>query len=274
MSTTPILHLAHRALVRLSGSEAESLLQRLITTDLDDVSVGDAGYGALLTPQGKILMDFLVTRQSDGFLFDLDQDQLEAFVKKMTLYRMRSDVTIEPMPDSVGVSLKAIKGAIRDPRATQLGWRIYGDRKGWQSSDALKNDYLERYIEAVVPQSGVDFTPGDVFPHDINFDFLGGLDFEKGCYVGQEVVSRMQHRGTARRRLVRITSEQALPATGTPITADGKVVGALGTVAGNKALAQVRIDRVSEANGAGTPLQVEEIQPTVEVPDYANFTID
>ena len=268
----PVYHLSDRALVRLSGDDAEELLQRLITTDLEDVPEGQAGYGALLAPQGKILFDFLLVREPDAFLFDLDRSISDAFVKKMTLYRMRSDVTIDPLADHVGLSLEPHAGAVRDPRSQDLGWRLYGSGEGWESADAIGEDYLRRHIEACIPQAGLDFSYGDAFPHDINMDFLGGLDFKKGCYVGQEVVSRMQHRGTARRRLVRIevrgADGGALPPTGSEIRAGERLIGTLGAVCGTQALALVRMDRLEDAEKDNLVLQAGDVQVSVIAPLY------
>ena len=268
-----ILHLNDRALVKISGKDAEALLQRLITTDLDDVATGEAGYGALLTPQGKILMDFLVVRQEDGFLFDLDINISEAFIKKMTLYRMRSDVVIERLDLQVGVSLEEVSGAVSDPRSDLLGWRLYGSADEWTANETEMARYHQAHIEAAVPRSGLDFELGDAFPYDINMDFLGGLDFEKGCYVGQEVVSRMHHRGTARRRIVVVSADEALPNMGTEITAEGKTIGTLGAVAGTKGLALVRIDRSNEAKEESQAIKSGEVVITVSSPIYADFEV-
>lgn len=268
-----ILPLAYRKLIRLSGADTEALLQRLITPDFDDLALGSASYGALLTPQGKILMDFLVTRQDDGFLFDLDGAVADDFVKKMTLYRMRSDVVIEPLDWLVGVSLEPVSGGVKDPRSDALGWRVYTAGPLADADESLMNAYTDHRINAGIPKAGVDFAYGDAFPHDVNMDYLGALDFDKGCYVGQEVVSRMKHRGTARRRIVQIHADAPLPESGTAITADGKPVGTLGSVAGNKGLALVRIDRVAEAKKEGVPLVADGVVMEVRRPDYADFDI-
>ncbi len=261
--------LTDRALVRLTGSECEGLLQRLITTNLDNLSLNQAGYGALLAPQGKILMDFLVIRQVDGFLFDLDKSQQEAFAKKMTLYRLRSDVQIDCLDDAVAVSFEEGEGAIADPRSTDLGWRHYG---GSPDASAEGNEELNRrFVKAGVPRAGLDFAFGDAFPHDVNFDDLQAIDFAKGCYVGQEVVSRMKHRGTARKRLVQISTSQSLPVTGTAIMIGNKSIGSLGAVAGSQGLAILRLDHVASALKDQTPIWAGDIEVSVQLPSYATF---
>ena len=277
MPQDQILHLANRVVVQLSGSEAEKLLQRLITIDLDDLKPGEVRHGALLTPQGKIAIDFLLSHQDGLFRFDLDREQLGAFIKKMTLYRMRSDVVIEESSERVGVAFAPDADtnalALRDIRSDQLGWRLYGKGAHWQTSPELENAYLARYIAAIVPQAGLDFSLEDAFPHDINMDVLGGLDFGKGCYVGQEVVSRMQHRGTARKRLVRLEADLPIPTSGTKILAGEKPVGAVGAVLDKRALAILRLDRVADALKDGLALTAGGVPLRVELPDYADFSL-
>ncbi|WP_319411032.1 folate-binding protein [uncultured Cohaesibacter sp.] len=278
MSEQPIFHLSDRVVVHLSGADAESLLQRLITIDMDDLQEGELRHGALLTPQGKIALDFLLSRKGQLFRFDLDRELLAAFTKKMTLYRMRSDVTIAESDERVGVafSLPADQQAVamRDIRSDLLGWRLYGKGEAWQVSSEGEQDYLARHLDAIIPQAGLDFALEDAFPHDINMDFLGGLDFAKGCYVGQEVVSRMHHRGTARKRLVRIEADTTLPESGTSIMAGGKPVGAIGAVLDKRALAIVRLDRVADALKEGLSLTAGDTPLRVILPDYADFTLD
>nr|WP_319487105.1 folate-binding protein [uncultured Cohaesibacter sp.] len=278
MSENAILHLANRAVVRLSGTDTESLLQRLVTIDMDALREGEARHGALLTPQGKIAMDFLICRDGGAVLFDLDQTIVASFIKKMTLYRMRSDVTIRESDERVGVAFTPDADpdalAVRDIRSEQLGWRLYGKGEGWQATDEQKSDYLARHIAAIVPQVGLDFTLEDAFPYDINMDFLGGLFFDKGCYVGQEVVSRMHHRGTARRRLVRIEADQPIPTGDAVIEAGGKPVGSVGAVLDKRALAVVRLDRVGEALREREHLTVKGIPVRIELPAYADFSLD
>lgn len=268
--------LEDRKLVRMTGADTEPLLQRLITTNLDKVAEREAGYGALLTPQGKVLFDFLVTRITDGFLFDLDERIVEDFIKKMTLYRLRAPIAIDLLPDRVGHSFEPQADGVRDPRSKALGWRLYGPAEGWeQGSDHA--DLTARCVEEAIPLAGTDFAFGDVFPYDINMDCLGAIDFTKGCYVGQEVVSRMQHRGTARKRLVKVEADaplrQLAPEADGQITADGKPVGSLGQIFGNKGLAIVRLDRVSDALKDDKVVEVKGAALKFFVPDYASFAM-
>lgn len=268
--------LEDRKLVRMTGPDTEALLQRLITTNLDKVTEGEAGYGALLTPQGKIQFDFLVTRLPDGFLFDLDGRVAEDFIKKMTLYRLRSAIAIDLLEDCVGYSFEPHTDGVRDPRSEALGWRLYGPADNWQQNPDHA-DLKARLVEEAIPQAGIDFDFGDAFPHDVNFDCLGALDFAKGCYVGQEVVSRMQHRGTARKRLLHVEGAEMLREAASPaeasITASGKTVGTLGQVSGNKGLALVRLDRIADALEEDQVIEVMGIGLKFSVPNYANFSL-
>ena len=268
--------LEDRALVRLEGADVDGLLQRLITTDMDDVAVGQAAYGALLTPQGKILFDFLIQREKGGILFDLPRIMRDDFIRKMTLYRMRADATISALEQPVALSFAPLAGGVGDPRGEGLGYRLYGlATEQTRAAEDADLDALQRaLIAAGVPQGGLDFAYGDAFPHDINLDDLGALDFEKGCYVGQEVVSRMKHRGTTRKRLVRLESAADMPPTGTPVLAGDKSVGQIGARCGREGLAILRLDRVADARAEGQNPRVDGQSVDIHLfLAYANFSV-
>lgn len=267
-----IVILSNRALVLMSGNDAESLLQGLVTCNLENLEMDVASWGALLAPQGKIMMDFLVTRRKDGFLFDLDKSQSDAFIKKMMLYRLRSDVVIEALEEVVRLSFSPNEKGIKDPRSGKLGWRLYDNVSG-PVDPALLEELTARHIDAGVPQGGIDFTYGNNFPHDINMDDLGGVDFAKGCYVGQEVVSRMKHRGSVRKRTVCVEGDAPLPQGGAVIVASGKTIGTLGSVAGNRGLAMLRLDRIAEACAQGDAILAGDIKLEITLPDYASFSL-
>lgn len=276
----PLFACPDRSVISMCGADCEELLQRLITTNLDNVEVGKAGFGALLAPQGKILMDFLVIRQDDGFLFDMDSQLVDGFAKKMTLYKMRSDVTIEKSDLQVAVSLgmddEQVGLSVKDPRHEDLGYRHYASGDDLSDAKADSDAVLSAHIKCGVPQGGTEETPrdflyGDAFPHDANLDQLGGIDYNKGCYVGQEVVSRMHHRGTARKRIVKVSSEEALTSHST-IMAGEKSIGQIGLVQGNVGLAQIRLDRLVSAQEQEQLVQSEQgISLSVSVPTYADF---
>ncbi|WP_073052692.1 YgfZ/GcvT domain-containing protein [Kaistia soli] len=275
--------LADRAVLRISGPDAESFLQNIITTDMDRAVATGAGFGALLSPQGKILADFLIAVAADGFLFDLPRTALADFTKRMTLYRLRAKVEITSLAESHrvvaywgGESAPGVAGTvIADPRLAALGFRAilsadaHPEASGYVAATA--EDWHAHRIALGVPEGGRDFALGDAFPHDADMDDLGGLDFRKGCYVGQEIVSRMQHRGTARRRAVMV-SGAALPAPGTPVEADGKALGALGTSADGRGIALLRLDRTKLALDAGSRVTAGGVPLAIALPAFARFT--
>ena len=259
MSNPRFCQLEDRALVRIGGEAAQPFLQGLVTCNIDELETGEAEFGALLTPQGKILFDFFILRIADGFIADIDASMASDFIKRMMFYRLRAKVEIEAVDDGRGVYAIFSSGpldpapwsaaglAVRDPRLPEMGIRAYLPSSPDGAEEAPVEDYEAMRIGLGVPQGGRDFTYGDAFPHDVLMDRIAGVDFAKGCYVGQEVVSRMQHRGTARKRtiLVRTASGEELPQPGTEVLAGGKTVGTLTSVAGNRGLAMIRLDRAA-----------------------------
>ncbi|MFB2551091.1 CAF17-like 4Fe-4S cluster assembly/insertion protein YgfZ [Ensifer soli] len=268
-----VIALADRALLVVSGADAETFLQAIITTDLGQVAPGEAHDGALLTPQGKILFAFLVSRADDGFVLETRAEEAAALQKRLTLYRLRAAVTLDlQSPAPVAVSTEPGAG-LRDMRFAKAGitlWRIHGEAAADAPADPTA--YTALRIRAGLAEPGDDFALQDAFPHDVLMDRTGGLSFRKGCYVGQEVVSRMQHRGTARRRVALVAGDGAdLPAPGTALTADGRAVGTLGSVAGGAGLAIVRIDKAGEAIAAGTAILAGETPVTLALAPWTGL---
>jgi folate-binding protein YgfZ len=262
--------LAQKSWIAVTGPDAADFLQGLITTDIDGLEAGRAAPGALLTPQGKIMFFFMVSRVSHGFAIEIDGDQADAFAKRLTMYKLRAKVEIARQPETGATVIwdeTAPEGAARDVRFAAAGidlYRLPGGSGTAEGYDALR-------ATAGVPEAGQDFALQDAFPHDILLDKSGGVSFRKGCYVGQEVVSRMQHRSTARRRLVTISAGTALPASGTGISAGGKTIGTLGTVSGQTGLAVIRIDRAGAARAAGTPILAGETPVAVALPHWSGL---
>jgi folate-binding protein YgfZ len=264
--------LPDRGVVKVSGTDARDFLNGLITTDVTLLRPDLGRFGALLTPQGKIVVDFLITEapsgHGGGFLIDCPRALAQALADKLGFYKLRAKVAVENLSDSLGV-LAAWDGepsmkpdlAFADPRSAALGWRILVPAELAQKvADLIGADLVDspaydaHRIASGVPRGGLDFMYGDAFPHETNMDRLHGVDFEKGCYVGQEVVSRMQHRGTARTRTVRVVLEDFSPEPGTAILAGDRPVGTIGSTAGQSGLALIRTDRAADALAAGTPL--------------------
>jgi len=265
--------LPNRGVVRVAGEEARGFLDGLVTASMARVAPGCAVHAALLTPQGKIIADFMITEagadESGGFYCDVPLVIAGAFAKRLALYKLRAKVAIEdlstelgviaawggPMPEDVALSY-------RDPRTEIIGWRMIAHRSQFEAAIAeLGAEAVEPLAyhalrgEAGIGESGFDFQPGDAFPHEINMDQLGGVDFGKGCYVGQEVVSRMQHRGTARTRLVPLAYDGGFAAMeGAPVVAGDKLLGVAGTPSGATGLALIRLDRAADALAAGAEI--------------------
>lgn len=276
-TATQTINLSNRALVHITGEEAEKFLQAVITTDLDKLGPDDLKPGALLAPQGKILFDFLVSRIEGGLRFDLPASIAADFVKRITLYRLRAKAEITQLLESfVGVCWQAdssssqtdsIKHDRRFPEELNV-LRIYGQAVG--SGDITAWTRLR--AEYGIAEGEADFIYNDVFPHDVNFDQTGGVSFPKGCFIGQEVVSRMQHRGTPRRRVLVAHSDETLPQMGAPITVDGREIGTMGSSADTIGIALVRIDRVKEAMDSGNVILAGEMPVTFSLPPHVRFS--
>jgi folate-binding protein YgfZ len=277
--------LPDRGVVKVSGEDARNFLNGLVTTDVTLLRPGLGQFGALLTPQGKITVDFLSTEapsgHGGGFLIDCPRALAQALADKLGFYKLRAKVTVENLSDNLGV-LAAWDGepamkpdlAFADPRNPALGWRILVPEELAQKvADLIGADLVDssaydaHRIASGVPRGGLDFMYGDAFPHETNMDRLHGVDFGKGCYVGQEVVSRMQHRGSARTRTVRVVLEDFSPEPGTAILAGDKPVGTIGSTAGQKGLALIRVDRAADALAAGTPLMAGGLAIRLADPD-------
>jgi folate-binding protein YgfZ len=264
--------LPDRGVVKVSGEAARDFLNGLMTTDVGLIRPGLGRFGALLTPQGKIVVDFLITEapsgHGGGFLIDCPRALAQTLADRLGFYKLRAKVIVENLSDSLGVLAAwdgdpAIKPDLTfaDPRNEKLGQRILVPAelapKAAQLIGADLVDgaaYEAHRIACGAPRGGVDFMYGDAFPHETNMDRLHGVDFDKGCYVGQEVVSRMQHRGTARTRTVRLILEESPPEAGVAIVAGDKPVGTMGSSAGGMGLGLLRIDRAADALDAGLPL--------------------
>jgi folate-binding protein YgfZ len=262
--------LGSRGVLQISGPDAAEWLQGLVTNDIARADGENACFAALLSPQGKILFDFLISRREEDdsivYFIDCAREQAPALAKRMSMYRLRAKVEVADLSDSLGivaiwdVETRPAPEARRDPRNPALGWRLVGPR----SEIALEfppqsneQDFHAMRIAAGVPEGGIDFAWGDAFPHDANMDELNGVDFRKGCYIGQEVVSRVQHRGTARKRFRKLTFDGAAPPEGSAITAGDTQLGTITSTSGDRGLGQIRIDRAAEAAEAGTCISAD-----------------
>lgn len=269
----PAAFLATRRTIRVSGPDCTAFLQGLITADVEALLPGVAQPAALLTPQGKILFDFLIWHDGDGFIIDIDAANIDAFIKRLTLYRLRAAVDIKAMPEQGATVFwddGAVEGAVEDGRFLAAGIRVL--RKPGHHDDGPESTYRALRITQGIAMSGFDYALQDAFPHDVLMDLNGGVAFKKGCFVGQEVVSRMKHRGTARRRPVVVSAAAPLPPTGTEVMAGGKPIGTLGSVIGPQALAILRIDRAGEALASGALILAGDVPVTLSLPAWTGLT--
>ncbi len=280
MGNGRIAELTSRGVVAVDGPDAASFLDNLLTTDASRAGDGRAAYGALLSPQGKILFDFIVFRDDTRFLIDLPRPLVPDFLKRLALYKLRAKIEIADLSDDRvvvaawgGDAAPILDGPVApDPRVAALGWRAVvpaGADMAPDHDEATEADYEAHRIALGVPAGGADFAYGDVFPHDAGMDHLGGVDFRKGCFIGQEVVSRMQHRGTARRRPVIVRGANL--GAGAIISAGDKPVGTIGSAEGNLGVAIVRLDRAQEARDAGVPLMAAGAAVELALPAWAGF---
>jgi hypothetical protein len=249
----PVAHLKDRAVIAVAGPEARPFLQGLITNDIERLEPGKGIYAALLTPQGKILFDFFLVEGDAAILIDCRAEMRDALLKRLNLYKLRSKIVIEPR-DQLAV-LAQWDGAVArnaisyaDPRLPELGQRAI-IAKGEMRKDLLDEEsYHEHRLSIGVPE-GRDFGSDKMFALDADLDELHGVDFDKGCYVGQELTARMKHRGTARKRVLPVEFTQG-GAHATAIVSDGRDVGEIVSSYGRRGFAQVRLDRLNEAGKA------------------------
>jgi len=281
---TPYAYLPQRAVLSLTGPDTLALLERLVTHNTSGWSPGETRYGALLTPQGKVIADYLGLRTAEGVLLDVAREALEDLARRLTLFRLRADVEIAPRPDLFVLAglepapegPRPVSGAahvLLDPRYRGGRLRALANEAEWSSwhgghpaevSRPLP-DYHEDRIRHAVAEWGTDFTAAEVFPSDINMDRMGGVDLKKGCFVGQEVVSRMHRRGNVRRRTVAIEAEGGDLAPGLALEAETPV-GEITSVEGRRAIARVRTDRLARAGVDGVTVGGRPVHLTL--PDW------
>ena len=269
-----IANLDDRTVLVVAGPDARDFLHNVVTADVAALEPGDATYSALLTPQGKVLFDFFVFKDGERFVIDCADEQAAALLQRLTMYKLRADVTITPESDAVisaawGGEAPSAEQSYADPRTSALGGRVVGAIE----ANATLADYHAHRIALGIADTAKDIGTGEVFPHEANMDQLGAISFSKGCYIGQEVVSRMQHRGTARTRFVIASADHDLT-SGEDVTADGRRIGQIKSVAGHTGLALLRLDRAASALASGNSIEAGGIELKLAVPAWAQFNID
>jgi folate-binding protein YgfZ len=256
------LLLPHRAVISVGGLDAEPFLNGLLTNATTTIEHGQRQHAALLTPQGRIIADMLLARGPEGFLLDVDVHAAQVLLKRLQMFRLRARVAIDARAD---LAVFAFDGA-PDPRSAKAPGRSIAPRTRASQGDIAH--YHASRIAAGIAEMGADFGSEEVFPADINMDLSGGVDFKKGCFVGQEVVSRMKRRGVARRRTLIAQLADGAPGVPAPILADGFEIGRLTSVAGQLGLARVRIDHVADADARGQSFSAGGLALALDRPDW------
>jgi tRNA-modifying protein YgfZ len=283
--------LPDRGVVKVAGDDARGFLNGLLTSDIDRVAPDSAVFAALLTPQGKIIMDMIVAeapaQDGGGFFLDVPKALAKSCVDRLNFYKLRAKVIVEDLSEVLGV-MAVWEGeaateyglCYRDPRLPALGPRVIlpphlaAAAAADLGATLMPAAAFEAHRIALgVPRGGLDFIYGDAFPHEADMDQLHGVDFHKGCFVGQEVVSRMEHRGNVRTRIVPVAYEGFAPDAGAAVMAGEKPVGTFGSSAGGRALAMLRLDRAEDALAASQVLVAGAVTLRLVKLDWLRFAL-
>lgn len=296
MSGARFVTLADRGLLAVSGPDRVAFLQGLVSNDVERVAEDRAVYSAFLTPQGKFLFDFIMVADGERLLLDCEAGRLADFMKRLRIYKLRSKVDLADvtaghqvhavygddacasvgLPDSAGSATRFADGiALADPRLAALGARLILPADADPAAHGLAAGTIDVYdalrIHLGVPDGSRDMEVDKTVLLEAGFDELNGVDWKKGCYMGQELTARTKYRGLVKRRLVPVRIQGALPPTGTAVTADGKDVGEIRSGQGDMAIAMLRLDRLTDDSGAAVPLRAGEASLMPEKPDWAAF---
>ena len=250
-----------RAVIAISGEGALAFLHNLLTCDVANLGQGQAAYGTLLSPQGKILHDVFVFNAGDQILLDCALEQRDALLQKLMMYKLRAKLTIASRDD---LEVAVGDEGYVDPRNAAMAHRFFAAKGTFKASEG----YDATRISLGLADSVQDIGTNTLFPHEANLDQFGGVNFTKGCYVGQEVVSRMQHRGTARSRILPVTGQGL--SKGASITSGDKTIGEILSTTSTNALALIRLDRLAEATSA---LLSNAVTVKVQKPDWIKYEI-
>lgn len=251
----PALRLPSRAVLAVAGDEAAPFLQGLITNDINKAGVSEAVYAGLLTAQGKYLFDFFIVRHGAGYLLDVEAARKQLLVERFNFYKLRANVTIQDVSslwsvwaflgsDGVPESARAQPTGIvfPDPRCADMGSRALLSAQETRPDTATLANYEQMRLTLGLADGSRDLDVEQRFILEANFAELNGVDFKKGCYMGQEMTARMAHRGILKKRIMPVHVEGSLPAPQTPLWSGSHQAGHLLSGQGANALALVRLE--------------------------------
>lgn len=274
MSST-VFHLDHRSVARITGEEAISFLNRVLTCRLDDLTPDNGRFGALLTPQGKILSDLFVYRTDDALFMDLPEEVAPDIIKRLTLLKLRAKAQFE-LDENLTVLQSSnppeieTEASFADSRTSNSVYRSVITKAALNDTIPTAKghaDYESIRIESLLPEFGLDYKASEVFPSDINLDLLSGVDYKKGCFIGQEVVSRMKRKTEVRKRTCLVKSETPFSDTPEPVMAGESTIGEITSHSGKLALSRVRLDRLLTATDKNVPVTVSGNSVSIELPE-------
>lgn len=261
MTQSPLFApLSSRAVIAVDGPDWRTFLQGLLTQDVEGQAVGTLRFGGLLTPQGRLLYDLFILAGEAGCWLDVAAVHRDALIQRLTLYRLRAKVTISARPLTVSALWETdlAEGFLTDPRLGALGLRGYGTALPGGAIEVTETDYQAHRLCLGVPDPANDAPSDTTYPIEANFDLLNGIDFKKGCFVGQETTSRMKRRGTIKTRMIPIRFDGPLPAFGAEILKGDLRAGQVLSGQDGRAMASMRLDRMAGTLTIdGRPIQID-----------------
>jgi len=273
MTDFGVISLTHRSILKLEGSEASSFLQALITQDINLLDTQPSLYTGLLSPQGKILFSFFLHKHENSYLIDCPSSLSEALLMRLNMYKLRADITLSDASSDYGVVVSGAAGfAAPDPRCSDLGGRTIISKSETEQGSSPESDYHIHRIKLGIADCD-EIGSSQYFPHECNFDQLNGVSFTKGCFIGQEVVSRMEHRGTARNRIMPFSSDETVIKNNDQVTCADLKLGTVISFMEGHGLALIRIDRLEKTANQNTPILAGSSSITLSEPAWANYSI-
>lgn len=275
MTEFDVISLTNRSVLKLEGLEASSFLQALITQDINLLDKQASLYTGLLSPQGKILFSFFIHRQKNDYLIDCASTFCDALLMRLNMYKLRADIHVMDVSAEFGVVVSASGKSdlsAPDPRCADLGMRAVIVKSEIKPGSFLERDYHLHRLRLGIADCD-EIGSGQYFPHECNFDQLHGVSFTKGCFIGQEVVSRMEHRGTARSRIVPFSSGDDVLKVDAPVACGDVKLGSVISFLDGHGLALIRLDRLKKTDTQNTPILAGSSPIKLIQPTWANFNI-